>query len=206
MARLTDRPFRELLAAFASSAPTPGGGSAAALTASVAFALLTMVTRMPRTRTGTDDERTTLDRVSEETQRLGDHAVQLVDDDAASYEEVVAAYRLPKTTEDEKTVRRAAIEAALRGAAEVPLDVMRACQAGLVSAIDVATSGNPAAGSDVAVAIELLMAATRSASLNVRENLKSIREVGYVDGVGAEVERLEASAAELAKDVRAVQS
>ncbi len=206
MARLTDRPFRELLAAFASSAPTPGGGSAAALTASVAFALLTMVTRMPRTRTGTDDERTTLDRVSEETQRLGDHAVQLVDDDAASYEEVVAAYRLPKTTEDEKTVRRAAIEAALRGAAEVPLDVMRACQAGLVSAIDVATSGNPAAGSDVAVAVELLMAATRSASLNVRENLKSIREVGYVDGVGAEVERLEASAAELAKDVRAVQS
>ena len=206
MARLTDRPFRELLAAFASSAPTPGGGSAAALTASVAFALLTMVTRMPRTRTGTDDERTTLDRVSEDTQRLGDHAVQLVDDDAASYEEVVAAYRLPKTTEDEKTVRRAAIEAALRGAAEVPLDVMRACQAGLVSAIDVATSGNPAAGSDVAVAVELLMAATRSAALNVRENLKSIREVGYVDGVGAEVERLEASAAELAKDVRAVQS
>ena len=206
MARLTDRPFRELLAAFASSAPTPGGGSAAALTASVAFALLTMVTRMPRTRTGTDDERTTLDRVSEETQRLGEHAVQLVDDDAASYEEVVAAYRLPKTTEDEKTVRRAAIEAALRGAAEVPLDVMRACQAGLVSAIDVATSGNPAAGSDVAVAVELLMAATRSAALNVRENLKSIREVGYVDGVGAEVERLEASAAELAKDVRAVQS
>ena len=129
-----------------------------------------------------------------------------MDDDAASYEEVVAAYRLPKTTEDEKTVRRAAIEAALRGAAEVPLDVMRACQAGLVSAIDVATSGNPAAGSDVAVAVELLMAATRSAALNVRENLKSIREVGYVDGVGAEVERLEASAAELAKDVRAVQS
>ncbi len=206
MARLTDRPFRELLAAFASSAPTPGGGSAAALTASVAFALLTMVTRMPRTRTGTDDERTTLDRVSEETQRLGEHAVQLVDDDAASYEEVVAAYRLPKTTDDEKTARRAAIEAALRGAAEVPLDVMRACQAGLVSAIDVAKSGNPAAGSDVAVAVELLMAATRSAALNVRENLKSIREVGYVDGVGAEVERLEASAVELAKDARAVQS
>jgi formiminotetrahydrofolate cyclodeaminase len=203
MRRLTDRPFRELLAEFASTAPTPGGGSAAALTATVAFALLTMVARMPRTRPGTDDERATLNRVAEEVQRLGEHAVQLVDDDAASYENVVVAYRLPKGTDEEKATRRDAIEAALRGAAEVPLDVMRACQAGFVNAIEVANGGNPAAGSDVAVAIELLMAAMRSAALNVRVNLKSIREVGYVDGVRAEVERLEASAAELANEAAA---
>jgi methenyltetrahydrofolate cyclohydrolase len=203
MPRLTDRPFRELLAEFASTAPTPGGGSAAALGASVAFALLTMVTRMPRTRTGSDDERATLDRVAEEVQRLGEHAVQLVDDDAAAYEEVVAAYRLPKASENDKATRRDAIEAALRGAAEVPLDVMRACQAGLVNAIDVAKRGNPAAASDVAVGVELLTAAARSAALNVRVNLKSIREVGYVDGVRAEAERLEISTAELASDVKA---
>jgi formiminotetrahydrofolate cyclodeaminase len=204
MPRLTDRPFRELLAEFASTAPTPGGGSAAALCASVAFALLVMVARMPRTRTGSDDERATLDRGGEEVQGLGEHAVQLVDDDAAAYEEVVAAYRLPKASEDDKATRRDAIEAALRGAAEVPLDVMRTCQAGLVNAIDVARCGNPAAGSDVAVAVELLTAATRSAALNVRVNLKSIREVGYVDGVRSEVERLEASTAELASGVKAV--
>jgi formiminotetrahydrofolate cyclodeaminase len=203
MPRLTDRPFRELLAEFASTAPTPGGGSAAALGASVAFALLTMVARMPRTRTGSDDERATLDRVAEEVQRLGEHAVQLVDDDAAAYEEVVAAYRLPKASENDKATRRDAIEAALRGAAEVPLDVMRACQAGLVNAIDVAKRGNPAAASDVAVGVELLTAAARSAALNVRVNLKSIREVGYVDGVRAEAERLEISTAELASDVKA---
>lgn len=203
MPPLTNRPFRELLAEFASTAPTPGGGSAAALTASVAFALLTMVARMPRTRTGTDGERDTLSRAGDDVQRLGDHAVQLVDDDAAAYENVMAAYRLPKGTDDDKAARRQAIEAALRGAAEVPLDVMRACQAGLVNAIDVAKCGNPAAGSDVAVAVELLTAATRSAALNVRVNLKSIREVGYADGARAEVERLEASAAELASDVKA---
>ena len=203
MPRLTDRPFRELLAEFASTAPTPGGGSAAALGASVAFALLTMVARMPRTRTGSDAERATLDRLAEDVQRLGEHAVQLVDDDATAYEEVVAAYRLPKASENDKATRRDAIEAALRSAAEVPLDVMRACQAGLVKAIDVAKSGNPAAASDVAVAVELLTAAARSAALNVRVNLKSIREVGYVDGVRAEAERLEISAAELASDVKA---
>jgi formiminotetrahydrofolate cyclodeaminase len=203
MPRLTDRSFRELLAEFASTAPTPGGGSAAALGASVAFALLTMVARMPRTRTGSDAERATLDRLAEDVQRLGEHAVQLVDDDATAYEEVVAAYRLPKASENDKATRRDAIEAALRGAAEVPLDVMRACQAGLVNAIEVAKSGNPAAASDVAVAVELLTAAARSAALNVRVNLKSIREVGYVDGVRAEAERLEISAAELASDVKA---
>jgi len=158
---------------------------------------------MPRTRTGTDDERATLDRVGEEVQRLGEHAVQLVDDDAAAYEAVVAAYRLPKASDDEKAVRRDAIEAALRGAAEVPLEVMRACQAGLVIAIDIATCGNTAAASDVAVAVELLTAATRSAALNVRVNLKLIREVGFVDGASAEVERLEASAAGLAEEVKA---
>jgi len=202
MNRLTDRSFRDLLAEFASAAPTPGGGSAAALTASVALALLAMVSRMPRTRNGTDEERATLDRIGEDVQRLGAHAVQLVEDDAAAYEAVVAAYRLPKGTEDEKATRRDGIEAALRGAAEVPLDVMRAAQAGLISAIDVARCGNPAAGSDVAVAVELLTAAARSAALNVRVNLKSIREVGYVEGAGAEAARLEASAEELASEVK----
>ncbi len=202
MPPLTNRPFRELLAEFASTAPTPGGGSAAALTASVAFALLTMVARMPRTRTGTDGERDTLSRAGDDVQRLGDHAVQLVDDDAAAYENVMAAYRLPKGTDDDKAARRQAIEAALRGAAEVPLDVMRACQAGMLTALEVAKAGNPAAASDVGVAIELLLAATRGAALNVRVNLKSIHEVGYVDGVGAEVQRLEASAVEVANDAK----
>ena len=94
-----------------------------------------------------------------------------------------------------------AIQAAFRGATEVPLDVMRACQAGLVNAIDGrARRAIRAAGSDVAVAIELLTAATRAAALNVRVNLTSIRETGYVDGVRAEVERLEGSAAVLAAD------
>ena len=203
MPRLTDRPFRELLAEFASTAPTPGGGSAASLSASVAFALLTMVARMPRTRNGTDDERAALDRIGEEVQHLGEHAVQLVDDDAAAYENVVAAYRLPKEPEDQKSSRRDAIEAALRGAAEVPLEVMRACQAGLVNANAVARAGNPSAASDVGVAIELLLAASRAAALNVRVNLKSIREVGYVDGVRAETERLEAAVTELAMGAKA---
>src|SRR6185503_15294937 len=103
----------------------------------------------------------------------------------------------------EKATRKAAVQSALRGAAEVPLDVMRACQAGLTAAIDVARHGNPSASSDVGVALELLTAGLRGAALNVHANLGSIEEQGWVDGVRSEVGKVEAAAPLLAADARA---
>jgi methenyltetrahydrofolate cyclohydrolase len=203
MSKLINRPLPELLADFASAGPTPGGGSAAALTAAVGLSLVAMVARMPRTKHGTDEDRQALDAVLQAVEHLAEHAMDLVDDDAAAYDAVVHAYRLAKTTEDEKNTRRQAIDAALRGAAEVPLEVMRACRAGLGAALDVARAGNPSASSDVGVATELLGAALRSAALNVRVNLSSLSEVGYVAGAADEVRRLEATAAQLADDVKA---
>jgi methenyltetrahydrofolate cyclohydrolase len=203
MSKLIERPLPELLAEFASAGPTPGGGSAAALTAAVGLSLVAMVARMPRTKNGTDEDRQTLDVVLQAVEHLAQHALDLVDDDAAAYDAVVAAYRRPKATEDEKTERRHAIEAALRGAAEVPLEVMRSCRAGLGAAVDAARSGNPSASSDVGVAVELLGAALRSAALNVRVNLSSLSETGYVDAVADETGRLEAAAVDLAGQARA---
>jgi formiminotetrahydrofolate cyclodeaminase len=142
MSRLTELPTRELLAAFASAAPTPGGGSAAALTASVGLSLLAMVASMSRTRNGSEEDRALLDAALTAVEHLGQHTLTLVDDDAASYDAVIEAYRKPRATEEEKVERRRAIEAALRGAAEVPLEVMRACRAGLTAAVDVARAGN----------------------------------------------------------------
>ena len=161
-----------------------------------------MVSRMPRTRSGTDDERATLVRAGNAIEQLGTHAIDLVDDDAAAYDEVVSAYRQPKATDGEKASRREAVDAALRGAAEVPLEVMRTCRAGLTEAVEIARCGNRAAGSDVGVAVELLTAALRGAALNVRTNLDAMSDVGYVDGVRAEVDRLGTSAIELAADAR----
>ena len=203
MSKLVNRPLPELLAEFASAGPTPGGGSAAALTAAVGLSLVAMVARMPRTKHGTDEDRQTLDGVLQAVEHLAQHALDLVDDDAAAYDAVVAAYRKPKATEDQKVERRSAIEAALRGAAEVPLEVMRSCRAGLGAALEAARTGNPSASSDVGVAVELLGAALRSAALNVRVNLSSLTETGYVDAVADECGRLESTAAQLAEDVRA---
>ena len=112
-----------------------------------------------------------------------------MEDDSKAYDAVVAAYRLPKASDDEKAARKAAVQSALRGAAEVPLDVMRACQAGLAAAVDVARHGNPFASSDVGVALELLTAGLRGAALNVQANLGSIDDAGWVAGVRSEVEK-----------------
>ena len=206
MPRLTDRSLRDLLAEFASAGPTPGGGSAAALTSANGLSLLAMVTRMPRTRNGTNEDRALLDRTLRAVEHLSDHALDLVNDDAAAYDEVVGAHRRPRTTDQEKAERRLAIEAGLRGAAEVPLEVMRTCQAGLTAALDAARAGNPSASSDIGVAVELLGAAMRSASLNVRVNLGSLSEAGYVTAVADETLRLELSATEIADQVRAALS
>jgi formiminotetrahydrofolate cyclodeaminase len=200
---LTDRTLTDLLAAFSDPTPTPGGGSAAALTAATALSLLAMVSQMGRTRGGTDEERRVLDEAANALLPLRDHVASLVDDDAAAYDAVVDAYRLPKATDDEKAARRTAVQSALRGAAEVPLDVMRACQAGLTVAVDIARCGNPSARSDVGVALELLIAAIKGAALNVMVNLESTDEAGWVDGVKSEVEKLEAAAPLLASDARA---
>jgi formiminotetrahydrofolate cyclodeaminase len=201
-----ERSLSDLFAAISDPSPTPGGGSASALTAATGLSLLAMVAQMGRTRGGTDDERRVLDEAAEALLPLRNHVVSLVDDDAAAYDAVVAAYRLPKASDEEKAARRMAVQGALRGAAEVPLDVMRACQAGLTAAIDVARHGNPSAKSDVGVALELLIAALKGAELNVLVNLESIDEVGWVDGVKSEVERIEAAAPLLASDARAALS
>jgi len=198
-----DRPLADLLAAFSHPSPTPGGGSASALAASLGLSLVAMVAQMGRTRTGSDQDRLLLDQAKTALLPLRDHVSALVEEDAKAYDAVVAAYRLPKATDHEKATRTAAVQSALRGAAEVPLDVMRACQAGLTAAIDVARHGNPFAGSDVGVALELLHAALRGAALNVRANLGSIDEAGWVAGVRSEVERIEAAAPLLAADARA---
>lgn len=198
-----DRPLADLLTAFSDPTPTPGGGSASALAASVGLSLVAMVAQMGRTRSGSDDDRAVLDQARTALLPLCDHVSALIEDDAKAYDAVVAAYRLPKSSDDEKVLRKAAVQSALRGAAEVPLDVMRACQAGLAAAVDVARHGNPFAASDIGVALELLGAGLRGAALNVHANLGSIEETGWVAGVRTEVERLEAAAPLLAADARA---
>src|SRR5689334_21009235 len=109
---LANKTVQELLDAFSAPTPTPGGGSAAALAGAIAASLLAMVAAMPKTKSGTPEERAALDALDPILLKLRAELVDLIDRDAASYDGVVAAYRLPKGTDEEKAARKSAVAAA----------------------------------------------------------------------------------------------
>ena len=189
---LVDKSVRQLLDAFAAPTPTPGGGSAAALTGALAAALLEMVASMPKTKNGTPEDRAALDAALPELKALRTALTGLVDRDSASYDAVVAAYKLPKTTDDEKAVRKAAVREAMRGATDVPLETARASLAVARLARVVAEHGNPNAESDASVALGLAVQAASGARANVEINLDSVGDADYAAAVRAELERMAA--------------
>jgi formiminotetrahydrofolate cyclodeaminase len=191
--KLTSLSVSDLLAAFRSSEPTPGGGSASALSGAVGASLLAMVAGLPKPRRNDEAD---VKRLSEAGVRCTSLAIQLealIDQDSEAYDLVVAAFRLPKSSDEEKIARTAAIQRALTAATDAPLQVMRRCAEALDLAPVVAALGNPNASSDVQVALGLLSAGLRGAQQNVEINLSSLNDEDYVGGVRREVESLVAS-------------
>lgn len=183
-----------LLEAFRRPDPTPGGGSASALAGAVGASLLAMVAGLPKPRAV---EARDFERLRDAGGRCADlsgRLAGLMDRDTEAYELVVNAYRLPKSTDEEKAVRSARIQETLRGAIDAPLDVMRACREAIQQAAVVASFGNPSASSDVRVGLELLGAGLRGAKLNVEINLESVKDNAHAASARAEADRLSAEA------------
>lgn len=200
--KLIDLTLTELLNAFRAPEPTPGGGSASALSGAVGASLLVMIARLPKSRATGDGDLDRLRAAGDRCAGLADALAALVDRDSAAYDLVVAAYRHPKSTDAEKTARSAAIQTALRAAIAAPLDVMRACAAAAEHSVVIAGLGNPSAASDVQVALELLGAGLRGARMNVEINLGSVKDEAYVGGVRRDIEALERHATEEAAAAR----
>lgn len=193
----------DLLDAFASNEPVPGGGSAAALAGALGASLLIMVAGLPKTRTGAPEEAADLAEASARLRPLRDSLVELVDDDTRAYAAVLEAMRLPKATEAEKDARRAAVAAAMHGATRVPLETMRFCQQALRGAMIVAAHGNRNASTDTGAAVELLVAALRGAGMNVDVNLKGASDRAFAERAAAERAQLAADAEADAERARA---
>lgn len=201
---LADTSLRDLLAAFSSTDPTPGGGSASALASAVGASLLLMVAGLPKTRTGSDDDRAALTSAAAALADIRGKLADAIDADTAAYAQVIAAYKQPKASGGEQAARKAAIQQALRAATDVPLGVVRLSAAALSEAIAIAAHGHRAAASDVGVAVALLRAGTRGARLNVEINVGSISDEAYADAVAAEISRLSDGAARAADDAEAL--
>jgi len=175
---LLDLTARDLLDRFAAPDPTPGGGSAAALSGAAGAALVAMVAAMPKTRTGAPEERERLGAALGWAREAGGRLRVLVDEDSEAYAAVVAAHRLPKGTEEEKTARKGAIAAALDRATEVPMDTADACLVVLKAAQEAAAHGNANALSDAKTGSALAWAGLVGAAENVRINAGSQGERG----------------------------
>jgi formiminotetrahydrofolate cyclodeaminase len=199
---LRTAPLERVIDAFASSEPLPGGGSAAALTGALGVSLLLMVAGMARTRTGAPEETADLAASAARLRPIREELTRLIDADSRAYLAVIAAYRQPKTTDEEQSRRRDAIQAALRVAIEVPLQTMRACERALRDAPGVCRFGNPNAATDAVVGAKLLLAALEGAGLNVEVNLPGVTDGDYVRASADERQSLQARARVLAEQAR----
>ena len=180
----------DVMDAFSSTDPVPGGGSAAALAGAVGASLLLMVAGIPKTKTGAPEETADLAEAAARLHPLRDQLLELVDRDSDAYKQVMTAFRLPKGTDAEKAARTQAIDLATRAATETPIDTMRACQQALRGAVVVATNGNRRTTSDIGVGVELLLAALRGARMNVDINLSTLDDGAYTARVSEEAEEL----------------
>ena len=178
---MLDLSVRELLARLGSSDPAPGGGAAAALAGALGAALVQMTANLtigrPRLAAVEADARRIEGRAGELRQRLAD----LGDADAAAFEQVGAAYRLPRQDDAQKAARAKAIQTALQAAAAVPLETARICAEVLDVAEEAAPILNPAVISDVMVGALLTRAALESAALNVEINLASMTDPAAIE-------------------------
>ena len=196
----------DLIDAFASNEPVPGGGSASALAGAVGTALLIMVAAMPKTRTGAPEETADLAEAEARLRPLRNELTGLIDRDSEVYATVLAARRLAKGTDEEKAARLAAIQSGTMLATEVPLDTMRACRQALQGAVVVAKHGSRNAASDVGVAIELLIAGLKGAGLNIDINLGGLTDHAFVARAQRARQELEREGTADADKARAVLS
>lgn len=192
----------DLLAAFAAATPTPGGGSAAALAGALAASLGQMVAGLARGKKSCAAHVDELTRTADELSALGTSLRAAIERDAKSYEHVLAAFRLPKTTDAERAERDRAIREATEGATRVPLEVAESCVRvmKLVDRLLAITPANMA--SDLKTGRHLATAGARGGLENVTINLDSIRDEGFAGEVRGRVAKVEAHLAVAASVTR----
>lgn len=187
MSELIGRTVNDFLAETASSSPAPGGGSVSALVGALSAALAAMVSRLTAGEKFADVE-TEMHTVAEQADSLRAELSVCVQRDTDSFNEYMAALRMPKTDEAAATARRAAMQEGLKSAARVPLHTAQtACSLfPLIQAV--VARGNPNARSDGLVAAMLARAAVLGAALNVRINLGSIRDEAFCAQIASETD------------------
>jgi methenyltetrahydrofolate cyclohydrolase len=198
---LVDLNLKDFLAQTASKSPVPGGGSIAALSAAIAAALSEMVAHLTIGKKGYEALGEEMQDIAKDGFQYRERLIRTIDKDSDAYSDVLAAFKLPKGTDQEQTHRKRAIQEALKKAALVPLDVAREAFNIIELAGKVLKQGNKNAITDAAVAVMMARTATLSALYNVKINLSSIKDTNFIKDVGKKVAHMEKEIIKREKDL-----
>lgn len=185
----------------ASESPAPGGGSIAAYVGSLGISLATMVANLSSHKQGWDDRWEEFSTWAEKGQKIKDQLLQLVDEDTKAFNQIMSAFGLPKSTEEEKKSRTNAIQQATKNAIEVPFKVMELALASMEIIKQMAQVGNPNSISDAGVGALCARAAVLGAFMNVRINAKDYKDADFVKHILIKGQELENAAIIFEKEI-----
>ncbi|MBQ5411092.1 MAG: cyclodeaminase/cyclohydrolase family protein, partial [Bacteroidales bacterium] len=178
----------------ASESPAPGGGSVAANMGALGAALSTMVANLSSHKRGWDDRWKEFSDWAEKGQAIMSELISLIDEDTAAFDRIMAAFSLPKGTDEEKAAREQAIEDATLYASQVPLRTMKASFKVFEVARAMAADGNPNAVSDAGVGALAARSAVLGAQLNVKINAVGLKDKEKAASLIAEADAIAAKA------------
>jgi len=199
---MAEKTVAEFLEALASSSPTPGGGSVAALSAANGAAMIAMVGRLTVGKAGFEDVEDRMDGLILAADAARVEFLELADTDAHAFDGVMAAFRLPKETDEEKATRSAAIQAGYAEAAAVPQEVARKAIHLMELAEDATAMGNPQAASDGLSAAASLYCAALCAIANVEINASAFKDESQRVGMLDELAGLKGRADQLLRETQ----
>ncbi len=188
---LPELSIKDFLAKTAGDEPVPGGGCVSALNAALASALTEMVANLTIGKKKYEEKENRMKEISSFAKKYQQIFVESIDADSDAYNQVFAAFKLPKETEEEKSERSRQIQAATKIAADVPMEVARNAFRMLETISTVAREGNSNAVTDACVAMMAARTAILGALLNVRINLSSLKDETYATHLCEEADHLE---------------
>ena len=197
MNKLIEMTCREFADETASESPAPGGGSISAYLGALGASLAAMVANLSSHKAGWDDRWQEFSDWAVKAQQIKNDLLELVDEDTAAFNRVMDAFGLPKTSDEEKAVRTAAIQEATKYATEVPFRTMQRAFDAFEIIRAMAETGNPNSISDAGVGALCARSAVMGAYLNVKINAAGLKDREFADKIladGAEIEKRSANA------------
>lgn len=199
--RLIDMTCKGFAEETASESPAPGGGSISAYMGALGAALGTMVANLSSHKAGWDDRWEEFSDWAEKGQTVMQELLHLVDEDTAAFNRIMAVFAMPRSTDEERAARSAALQEATLYATEVPLRTMRAALAVFPIVRAMAEEGNPNSVSDAGVGALAARSAAFGARLNVRINAAGLKDRAKADALVSEADAIAAEAARLETEV-----